>query len=310
MSTITIGVHANNPALFLLSHLDFADRALAPMGIEVLWHRYTGGTETGRKLVDGTIDVGGTGATPPIADQAAGLPVVYVAHSDPRPAHGTLLVAPDSDVKTVADLRGRKVALGIGSWQTLLLAVALDRAGIAFDEVEAVNSGPDSLAQLQAGELGAWIGQGPEHVAATQSGVAVELVAASDLITNPSLWFTRRDVAERRGAELGAIAGALEDAGTWAASDPRPAAELFATSEGGSVEAWEAFVRRIPWTVNPIGDGFVAEQQAGADVLARVGFLPRAVNVAEATVPELASYVEAGLEAAREARSVEDAITA
>ncbi|HEY6761595.1 MAG TPA: ABC transporter substrate-binding protein [Baekduia sp.] len=307
MSTIKIGVHANNPALFLLSHLDLAQRALAPLGVEVEWHRYTGGTETGRKLVDGVIDVGGTGATPPIVDQANGLPVVYLAHSDPRPAHGTLLVAPGSDVASVADLRGRRVALGIGSWQTLLLAVALDRAGVAFDEVEAVESGPDSLEQLQAGELGAWIGQGPQHVRAVESGAAVELVPASDLIANPSLWYTRRDVAERRGAELGAIAGALEDAGLWAAAHPGAAAELFAEHEGGAPEAWEAFVRRIPWTVNPIGAAFVAEQQAGADVLARVGFLPRPVTIAEATVAELASYVEAGLEAAREARGTEAA---
>jgi sulfonate transport system substrate-binding protein len=302
MSTLRIGVHANNPALFLLSHLDLAERALAPLGVEVAWHRYTRGPDTGRLLADGAIDVGGTGATPPISDQAAGLPVVYVAHSDPRPDHGTLLVAPDSDVREVADLRGRKVALGIGSWQTLLLAVALDRAGIAFAEVEAVPAGPDALARLRSGELGAWIAQGPEHVEATRSGAARALVPAGDLIANRSLWFARRDVAERRGAELGALAGALEDAGAWVTADPRTAAEVYAREEGGSADAWQAFLTRIPWAVNPIGEAFVAEQQAGADVLARVGFLPTAVRIADATVPELASYVAAGLGQAREER--------
>jgi len=292
--TITIGVHPNNPALFFLSHLDLVDAR---------WHRYSGGTTTGALLADGTIDVGGTGATPPIADQAAGLPVVYLAHSDPRPAHGTLLVTPDSDVTGVADLRGRRVALGIGSWQTLLLATALDRAGIAFDEVEAVDAGPDALARLQAGELAAWIGQGPQQVEALRSGAAVELVAAGDLIANPSVWFTRRDVAEQRAEELGAIAGALEDAGAWVQAHPRAAAELYAREEGGSVDAWEAFLASIPWTVNPIGEDFVAEQQAGADVLARVGFVARAVAIADATVPALAGAVAAGLAAARERRA-------
>jgi sulfonate transport system substrate-binding protein len=302
MSTLRIGVHANNPALFVLSHLDLAERALAPLGVDVVWHRYTGGPTTGALLADGTIDVGGTGATPPISDQANGLPVVYVAHSDPRPNHGTLLVAPGSEVREVADLRGRRVALGIGSWQTLLLAVALDRAGVGWDEVEAVPSGPDSLQRLRDGELGAWIGQGPEHVAATTSGAARELVPAGDLIANPSVWFARRDVAEKRGADLGAVAGALEGAGRWVQANPREAAELYAREEGGTAAGWEAFLARIPWTVHPIGDAFLAEQQAGADALARVGFVPRAVRIAEATVPELASYVEAGLEQAREQR--------
>jgi sulfonate transport system substrate-binding protein len=294
MSTIKIGVHSNNPALFFLSHLDLVDAE---------WHRYTGGTTTGALLADGTIDVGGTGATPPVSDQAEGLPVVYLAHSDPRPGHGTLLVTPDSDVREVADLRGRRVALGIGSWQTLLLATALDRAGIAFDEVQAVDSGPDSPARLQAGELAAWIGQGPQHLEALRSGAAVELVPAGDLIANPSVWFTRRDVAQQRADELGAIAGALEDAGAWVQANPREAAELYAREEGGSVEAWQAFLATIPWTVNPIGDAFIAEQQAGADVLARVGFVPRSVEITEATVPELAPVVAAGLKAARQRRA-------
>lgn len=293
-NTIKIGVHPNNPALFFLSHLDL---------IEAEWHRYSGGTTTGALLVDGTIDVGGTGATPPISDQASGKDVVYLGSSDPRPAHGTLLVALDSEVRSVADLRGKKVALGIGSWQTLLLATALDRAGVGFDEVVAVPSGPDSLDELRAGELGAWIGQGPEHVEATRSGAAVELVPASELIANPSVWFTRRDVARDRADELAAVAGALEDAGAWVQAHPREAAELYAREEGGSVEAWEAFLSSIPWTVNPIGDAFVAEQQRGADLLARVGFIQRAVRIADATEPALAEAVAAGLERARERRA-------
>jgi sulfonate transport system substrate-binding protein len=293
-NTIKIGVHPNNPALFFLSHLDLIDAE---------WHRYSGGTTTGALLVDGTIDVGGTGATPPISDQASGKDVVYLAASDPRPAHGTLLVAPGSDVKDVADLRGRKVALGIGSWQTLLLATALDRAGVGFDEVVAVPSGEDSLERLRAGELGAWIGQGPQHVEATRSGAAVELVPASELIANPSVWFTRRDVALQRADELAAVAGALEDAGAWVQANPRAAAELYAREEGGSADAWEAFLSSIPWTVNPIGDAFVAEQQRGADVLARVGFVERAVRIADATELALADAVRAGLEQARERRA-------
>jgi sulfonate transport system substrate-binding protein len=280
MSTIKIGVHPNNPALFFLSHLDL---------IDAQWHRYSGGTTTGALLVDGTIDVGGTGATPPISDQASGKDIVYLAASDPRPAHGTLLVAPDGDVKRVADLRGRKVALGIGSWQTLLLATALDRAGVGFDEVIAVPSGPDALERLRAGELGAWIGQGPQHVEATRSGAAVELVPASDLIANPSVWFTRRDVAETRADELATVVGGLEQAGAWVQANLRDAAELYAREEGGSVDAWEAFLAAIPWKVNPIDEAFVAEQQRGADLLARVGFIERPVRIADATIPALAA---------------------
>ena len=125
-NTFKIGVHVNNPALFLLSHLELAQEALAPFGADVEFHHYTGGTQTGLKLVDGTIDVGGTGATPPISDQAAGLDVVYVAHSDPRPAHGTLLVTPGRDVR---DVGGPARAARRAGHRVVADAAARGRAG-------------------------------------------------------------------------------------------------------------------------------------------------------------------------------------
>ena len=214
MSTIKIGVHANNPALFLLSHLDLADRALAPLGVEVRWHRYTGGTDDGRAA--GRRHDRRRRDRRDAADlrPGRGLPVVYVAHSDPRPAHGTLLVTPDSDVQRVDDLRGRRVALGIGSWQTLLLAVALDRAGIALRRGRGGPVRP-GLARAAAGRRarrvdrpGARARRGDARRARRSSWSPRATSSptrrcGSPAATSPSAAAT----------ELGAVAGALEDAG-------------------------------------------------------------------------------------------------
>ncbi|MGW2547345.1 PhnD/SsuA/transferrin family substrate-binding protein, partial [Kitasatospora sp. NPDC001574] len=157
---ITLGVHASNPSLYYLSRLDYLEQELAPLGETGAFHHYADGTRTGALLADGTIDFGGTGSTPPVTAQAAGHDLVYAAVSAPRPDHGALLVRADGPVHTVGDLRGGTVVLGIGSWQTHLLAKALHAEGLSYaTDITAVRpaAGEDQARRLRDGEIAGWI---------------------------------------------------------------------------------------------------------------------------------------------------------
>ena len=74
----------------------------------------------------GAIDFGSVGETPPIFAQAAGARLTYVAHEPPAPRGEAILVAKDSPIQTVADLKGKKVALNKGSNVHYLLVRALE----------------------------------------------------------------------------------------------------------------------------------------------------------------------------------------
>ncbi len=63
----------------------------------------------------GSIDLGSTGDIPPIFAQAAGADLVYVGVEPPKPKAEVILVAENSPIKTVADLKGHKVAFQKGS---------------------------------------------------------------------------------------------------------------------------------------------------------------------------------------------------
>ena len=80
----------------------------------------------------GAIDFGNTGEAPPIFAQAAGAPLLYVAHEPPAPRGGAILVPKDSAIKTVADLKGKKVAFNKGSNVHYLPVRALEKAGQMF----------------------------------------------------------------------------------------------------------------------------------------------------------------------------------
>lgn len=296
--TITIGVHASNPSLYHLYHLTrhgFAQQELEPLGESVAFHPYSNGVRTGELLSRGVIDFGGTGSTPPVTAQAEGHDLVYTAVSAPRPEHGALLVPEDSHLRTAADLKGARVHLAIGSWQTHLIAKALDDAGLSYaDDITAERSTEDSEQLLRTGAVAAWVAQGPQLAAARRTGGLRTLIRTGDVITDRSVFFTRRDLAERRPEIIEALTRALRRADDWAAAHPRDAARIASADLGGTADDWESALTALPWRIEEVGDAFLAEQQEAADIFHRTGFIERPVTVADAVARKAGSPAKAG----------------
>ncbi|AUY48927.1 ABC transporter substrate-binding protein [Streptomyces sp. CB01881] len=295
---ITLGVHAGNPSLYYLSRLDYLNEELAPLGETGAFHHYADGTRTGALLADGTIDFGGTGSTPPVTAQAAGHDLVYAAVSAPRPDHGALLVRADGPVRSVADLKGGTVVLGVGSWQTHLLAKALHTEGLSYaTDITPVRpaAGEDQAQRLRDGEITGWIAQGAELAAARRDGGFRELVRTGDVITDRSVFFTRRDFAADRPEVIAAIGAALRRADAWVAANLAEAAAIAAADLGGTAEDWRTALAALPWQLEPATAGFVAEQQEAADIFHGVGFIDRPVTVADAHLPALEAPVAAAI---------------
>ncbi len=283
--TITIGVHHSNPSLLYLSRLDYANEELATVGERAAFHAYTNGVLTGDLMGHGIIDFGGTGSTPPVTAQAAGHDIVYAATSAPRPAHGCLLVLEDGPVRSVADLKGSTIHLAVGSWQTHLVATALDDVGLSYArDITAVPSGDDSEKLLRSGQIAAWVAQGAQLVAAMRTGGVHAVIPTADVISDRSVFFARRELIEQRPEAVAALLRALQRADDWAAAHPREAAEIAAEVRGGAVDDWETALRSLPWRIEPVTKAFLAEQQQAADIFARLGVIERPITVAEATV--------------------------
>ncbi len=98
----------------------------------------------------GSIDLGSTGDIPPIFAQAAGADLVYVGVEPAKPKAEVILVPENSDIKSVADLKGRKVAFQKGSSSHNLLLRALQEAGLKFTDIQPVYLTPaDARAAFQ-----------------------------------------------------------------------------------------------------------------------------------------------------------------
>jgi sulfonate transport system substrate-binding protein len=119
------------------------EKRLAKDGVTVSWVQFPSGPPLLEALNAGSIDFGYTGDAPPIFAQAAGADLVYVAASPADGVGEALIVKPDSAVKTVAELTGKRIGLTKGSSAHNFLIVALEKASLRFDEaiwVRAPNS--------------------------------------------------------------------------------------------------------------------------------------------------------------------------
>lgn len=78
------------------------------------WLEFPAGPQLLEGLNAGAVDIGTAGETPPIFAQAAGVEFVYVGNEPPAPSSEAIVVPQDSPIESVADLRGKKVALNKG----------------------------------------------------------------------------------------------------------------------------------------------------------------------------------------------------
>ncbi|MEU5692792.1 ABC transporter substrate-binding protein [Actinosynnema sp. NPDC020468] len=311
--TVRVGYFPHNNSLFVLRHTGILERALPdvtwvdlrtlPQGEQPDPRSGLPTVHSDQLFADGGYDVIGTGFTPPITALGAGRDVVYIGVSGPRTENGRLVVPADSPIKEVADLRGKRVGIAHGSWQTTLLLFALDRAGLTWDDVEPVNTGADAATLFLEGGIDAWTGSYPDLDRVEAQAPVRTLVETEGLFSHPSLWFTRRDFAENHRAELTAIIEALQESDRWIVANPREAARFFvddAVARGGQadLDSWERALRGRPFGVNPVDEAFLAEQQHAADLFTANGLLPRPVTVRDAVLPWVDEVV-AGTLAAR-----------
>jgi sulfonate transport system substrate-binding protein len=124
--------------LTLLKARGDLEKRLAPQGVDVRWTEFPAGPQLLEGLNVGSIDFGTVGEAPPIFAQAAGADIVYLANQPPAPAAEAIVVPKGSAVKTVADLKGKRIALNKGSNVHYLLVKVLEHAGLKYGDVQTV----------------------------------------------------------------------------------------------------------------------------------------------------------------------------
>jgi sulfonate transport system substrate-binding protein len=272
--------------LILLKARGDLEKRLAPLGIEVKWTEFPAGPQLLEGLNVGSIDFGTVGEAPPIFAQAAGADLVYVANEPPAPASEAIIVPKDSPVRSVADLKGKKVALNKGSNVHYLLVKALQKHGLAYKDVEVVFLPPaDARAAFERGSVDAWVIWDP-FLAAAEKQIGARIVADGiGTVSNHQFYLASRGYAQRRQEVLEAVIEEIGKLDGWAKQNPKEVSAFLAPVVGLDGPTAELAVSRYSYGVRPIGEGVIVEQQKIADTFFELKLIPKQIRVRDAVWP-------------------------
>jgi sulfonate transport system substrate-binding protein len=279
--SLRIGFQKGSLNLALLKSYGLLEQRLP--GTRIQWTEFPAGPQLLEALALGSVEFGATGDAPPVFAQAAGKDVVYVGAEPPKPDSSAVLVKPDAPLKTLADLKGRRVALQKGSSAHFLTVQALRRAGLAWKDIQAVYLPPaDARAAFERGSVDAWAIWDPYYAAAELSG-ELRALATSRGLTNNNTFYLATRALSRDTALVKTIFQALTETDARVQADRRDAVQRYAEFAGLPAATVQRMVeRRGASPVGPLTAELVNEQQQVADAFTELGLIPRAVRVADA----------------------------
>lgn len=264
------------------------EKRLAPLGVKVTWTEFTAGPVQLEALNVGSIDFGDVGEAPPIFAQAAGAPLVYVGATVPRPALEAVVVPKDSPIRSVADLKGKRVAYNKGSNVQYFLVKLLQKHGLQFSDVQSVYLAPaDARAAFERGAVDAWVIWDPFLAAAQQTLQARLLADATDVVNNRGYYFSSRDFATKNTDVLRIALQEINGIDAWVGHNKEAAAAELSKVLGLDTSITSLYVNRVRFGVAPVTRDILAEQQEIADTFHTLKLIPKKLNLLHAAPVDL-----------------------
>ncbi|HKX42288.1 MAG TPA: sulfonate ABC transporter substrate-binding protein [Burkholderiaceae bacterium] len=250
---------------------------------KVSWIEFPAGPQLLEALAVGSLDFGLTGDSPPVFAQAAGKDLVYVGAEPPKPLSSAILVKADSPLRTLADLKGRRVALQKGSSAHYLTVRAIEKAKLQWREFTPVYLAPaDARAAFEKGAVDAWAIWDPYYAATELDLKPRSLTTGSGLSNNNSFYLASRTFAQNHAGAVVTLLAELTRADAYVQANRKESAQLIADFSGLSLATVHRFVSRRPNAPTaPLTQAIVADQQRVADAFARLGLIPKPVSVAD-----------------------------
>jgi sulfonate transport system substrate-binding protein len=264
------------------------EKRLAPLGVKVTWTEFNAGPVQLEALNVGSIDFGDVGEAPPIFAQAAGAPLVYAGATVPRPALEAVIVPKDSPIRSVADLKGKRVAYNKGSNVQYFLVKLLEKNGLKYGDVQSIFLAPaDARAAFERGAIDAWIIWDPFLAAAQKQLDARLLVDASGVVNNRAYYFTSRDFATKNADVLRIAIEEVNAIDTWVSKNKDAAAAELSAVLGLDKSITDLYLSRARFGTAPVTREILAEQQAIADTFFDLKLIPKKLNLLHAAPVDL-----------------------
>lgn len=286
LKKLRIGHQKSSTLVTVLKANGELEKGLNNLGYTVVWSEFPSGLPLLEALNVGAVDLSGDVAdTVPVFAQAAGAKLTYVATEAPSPEAQALIVKADSPIKTIADLKGKKVAVTKAAGVHYLLIKQLNGAGLKFSDIEPAYLTPaDGRAAFEKGAVDAWIVWDP-FVSAAQKQSDVRILADSKGYADYARFYLASSAfAAEHPDVLSFVFGKLQETGKWVKANPADAAKILAPAWGLKEDVVELANSHRSYDVRPVTVENLGEVQKIADTFFAEGALPKNITAAEANI--------------------------
>ncbi|WP_207476789.1 sulfonate ABC transporter substrate-binding protein [Arenibaculum pallidiluteum] len=276
---IRIG-YQKNGLLLIAKQRGLFEKRFADQGITIRWAEFSFGPPLLEALGTGSIDYGTTGDSPPIFAQAAGANLLYVAAQPAAGSGSAILLPKGSTIRSLADLKGKRVGFAKGSSSHNLTIAALEKADLTYSDVTPVYLPPaDARAAFDRGSIDAWTIWDPYYAVAEQGDGVRILATGKGIAPQNSYLLANRDFTQRNPETVAAINEVLAEVARWAAENRDEVARVLAEATGIDRAIQTRAVARTEFAVTPVTEAIAAEQQSVADRFHALGLIPRPIAV-------------------------------
>ncbi len=291
--SLRIGYQKSSTLLTLIKQHGELEKTLASQGIKVSWHEFSSGLPLLEALNLNNVDLSADVAdTVPVFAQAADANLTYFARETPSPYAQAILVPAESSVKSLQDLKGKKIAVTKAAGSHYLLIAALNKAGLKFSDVSPAWLTPaDGRAALENGSVAAWVTWEPYVTSAKVEQHARVLTSGNGLASYQRYYLASTDYAKAHPEVLNTVYHALESQAGWLKSHPVEAAKMLSPLWGKlPLSTIERANAQRSYQIEPVTMGDLKEQQKIADAFYQAKLLPKpidaqAVNTWQPTSP-------------------------
>jgi sulfonate transport system substrate-binding protein len=261
-----------------------AGGALNDLPYKVVFSTFTSGPPQIEAATAGKIDFAITGNTPPIFGAAANAKVKVVSAYDGGGTGDQVLVRADSPITSIAELRGKRIAVGKGSSAHGHILAQLKNAGLTPADVQLVFLQPaDALSAFTQREADAWAIWDP-YTAQAAAQLPVRSIGQAKDVTN-GYWFgiaSDQTLADpKRNTALEDFLIRFEKAARWAQDHPEDWAKSYAASVGLDLKVAQVTQSRSLRKPTELNDVVIASEQKIADLFAESGQIAAAPKFAD-----------------------------
>lgn len=284
--TVRIGYQKSSTLITVLKANGTLEKRLEPLGAKISWHEFTSGLPLLEALNVGSVDFSADVAdTVPVFALAAGAKLAYVAQEAPSPSAQALVVKADSAIRSVADLKGKRVAVAKAAGAHYLLIALLEKNGLKFKDIEPAYLTPaDGRAAFERGSVDAWVIWDP-YTAAAQQQIGARIVAdGTGVVNNYGFFLAEREFASKQGEVIKQLFDELQQHGLWITKNYKAAATRIAPLQGLDTAVVEQTLRNFSHIIKPISEPVLDAQQKLGDTFFELKLIPKAIRVKDASL--------------------------